>query len=34
MCGSPVCGVTRRIAVLMGTVGQQIRVEEAVKEKM
>jgi hypothetical protein len=27
-------GVTRRIAVFMGRVGQQIRVEEAIKEKM
>jgi hypothetical protein len=27
-------GVTRRIAVLMGVVGRQIMVEEAIKEKM
>jgi len=26
--------VTRRIAVLMGRVGKQIRLEEAIKEKM
>jgi hypothetical protein len=27
-------GVTRRIDVLMGIVGQQIMVEKAIKEKM